>query len=298
MKVTRETYLVICFYEISKHSMKICTLALVLILTRGGLSGQSAEELWTALQTRYEGLANYIDEGEYVQVNDAEGRYYTSIYRYNIAIDSNKHAWHAFKRIGTGASGRNVSTSYTYEKSGGDTSGLMIRNFEKPDTVVRTLSEACASLLGVGGGVLHDVAGLMFPGLYQEFGDASGNFHFDTLIRAQDTMIGVHECYVIELVSSYWNSEQMIQKRDQRRDSILNARGISMNMQLYFVPQDPHWVTRRARYSVRKTDGLVCYRETEIWRDDKRSSHSSLYMDPQSNVQMFEEYIRGFQKSN
>jgi hypothetical protein len=271
--------------------MKLLTVLLPVCLAYHWTKCQTAEELWSALQARYESLENYVDLGQYTKIIYGTNTT-TTTYDYTIAIDSQQNVWHSFSKWEVAeADARKYPWSYTYQKSSGQHEGIMTRYLTEPDPVARTLNEACASLYGVGGAVLYDVAGLMFPKLYQDSDDgAQSNFRFDTLIRAQDTMINSQDCFVLEMISAHWVSEERIRENERRRDSI-----ISRNPQPYPIPEQPkqvpHENTFHTRYMIRKSDGLICRREVTLRSEGNVGSYSVQTMSPQSDVKGFEKYL-------
>jgi hypothetical protein len=271
--------------------MKLLPLIALLILPNYKITCQTAEDLWANLQSSYQGLSNYVDQGVYTKVIYGTNTT-TTTYDYTLAIDSQQNVWHTFSKWETAEADQyKYPWSYSYQKSAGQSEGIMTRYLKEPDPVARTLNEACASLYGVGGGILYDVAGLMFPMLYQDSDDgAQSNFGFDALIRSQDTMINSEECFVLEMISAHWVSEEKIRENERRRDSI-----ISRNPQPYPIPEQPkqvpHENTFHTRYMIRKSDGLICRREVTLRSEGNVRSYSVQTMSPQSDVKGFEKYL-------
>jgi hypothetical protein len=132
--------------------MKVFVVILFNLISFFKISCQSAGEIWCSLPIRYQSLSNYVDQGEYTTFFYGE---YSGILNstYYLAIDSNQNVYHNIyqhKEIG--------SWGYEYQKASDQKEGTLTREYDRHESVPRSLAMASASLVGVGCTMLDMVA--------------------------------------------------------------------------------------------------------------------------------------------
>ncbi|HZY10426.1 MAG TPA: hypothetical protein VFF29_04665 [Bacteroidota bacterium] len=270
-------------------------LLFALLLFHFTVFSQTAIEILTGLQATYRELINYTDRGTYTtftqsQSPDENLQGNTSsvykTYEYHVAIDSNENVFHWIITVDAQS-----PIGWEYKISADQQEGSYKRLFGNYKSEPRSIDMACASLYGVGGGILDMAAGLMFPYLYDSVNAyMAPMFKYDSIKYVQDTTLNGDACQVLEFFDSYYQTAEMIRYHEHRRDSILNQHITPPG----FAPphEQPGLVKLKERLFIRIADGLIVRMDRFSFRKDEYVLHSSVMMNPVVNEEDFEKYLK------